>query len=204
MAQSILAASLPGQRPLGVGSSCLRPEAMTWLHGTGSWIQLNSKFTICPNSHGDEIFPVLEANGFTSPFIDMYWIFPFHFKPLLYDPSQKLFPRNCLYLTYFFILIAMVSFRRRSSSNLKTWPDRFSFPSSRFSNSTTYVYIHLFILWLWVRIVYVQGKDIKTWPKEKDEKKTARTSYSGFSAFWGKFFLTFFHSFWLVLCGSLQ
>lgn len=95
-----MAACLSGLRPQGSpgsGSSCLTPEALSWLHGTGPQFQLNSKFTMCPNSHRDKVSSVWEANDFWLPRILNYTdflSFPLHFKPFLYNTSHKLFPRN--------------------------------------------------------------------------------------------------------------
>lgn len=135
-----MAACLPGlapQRILGAMSRCLVPEAVSVLHGTGFQFQLNSKFTICPNSHMDEVF-VWEANDFGSP---LYWIIlnsylsPFISSSFCITSAVNYSLR--IPLTYFFLLIATVSFRRRSSSNWKIRSDKFSFPSSTFSDPIT-------------------------------------------------------------------
>lgn len=174
-------ACLPGlwsQRNLGTRSSCLMPEAIFWLCGTGFQFQLNWKFTICPNSRRDGVFSVWKANDFGSP---LYWTILNSYLPHFTSGLSCMRPAinyslGIPFLTYFFFSIAMVYFRQRSSSNLKTWSDKYFFHSSAFSNPTTYVCMHLFIPWLWDGILHGQGKDVNNVPRGKAWKENHKDS----------------------------
>lgn len=180
-----------GQRPY--------PDSVVLALGS-SWIQ-NLPYAPTPMGMKSSLFErqmVLDP-----PLLTCVESFPFIWSPSCIIPAINYSLEIALFRIFFHYDYYVVFFYQISSSDLKTLPDKFSFPSSTFSNPITYVHIHLFIHCLWVGTLHVQGKDIKNMAQRKGWKESCKAFLLGFSAFWEKFFFIFFHGFWpVVVCNN--